>query len=501
MFAVQRNNINTINLMIMETTNNKSKGVMDTLIENQGQMVDHLVDATKKLTKDVPFVSETLDKGNKMYKEAIHAQAELLDKTQQSINETAKNMNQSTEAIRNFFSQWFENQMNWAKHNFQTPMSGTPNFSNNPSDWSNNWQNWMNQMNSYWNQSSNMAPFFQMMNSNPFMNMNGMQSKMNDFNNQWSHYVKQYFDMMQNASGEWWKQFPNLTAAESYQGMNKMVESLGKFYELWSPMFKNIQDNTFNMDSYREMMSPEKYKIFIDRFFSFLPDDSRKQFDEYNKNFVQMMKQFSEMGLSNYQNMKHQFQSNPFMNSNPFNQMLEMYSSWKTAMTNAVSPLSRLFESNANVKNAQVWNEIYDRMLELNVKNNQLQYLVYQNGLKVMDKLAEKTSEKIQKGEHIDSIVKLYQEWMMLGDEVFTSLFESDAYSKLMTEVNALQMKIKQDLDVQMEKMFFTNLPIATRTEMDEVYKSMYDLKKTIREMERMMKHEAPVADKTSKKK
>lgn len=56
-----------------------------------------------------------------------------------------------------------------------------------------------------------------------------------------------------------------------------------------------------------------------------------------------------------------------------------------------------------------------------------------------------------------------------------------------MTEVSSLQSKIKMEIDKQMEKMFFVNLPVATRTEMDEVYKNIYDLKKMYRNLERTM--------------
>ena len=111
--------------------------------------------------------------------------------------------------------------------------------------------------------------------------------------------------------------------------------------------------------------------------------------------------------------------------------------------------------------------------------------MIYQNGLKAMDKLAVKVATQVKNGESIESIVKLYQEWMMTGDEVFTKLFSSDEYSKLMTEVSSLQMKIKSEIDRQMEKMMLVNIPVATRTEMDEVYKNLYDLKKMYKNLER----------------
>lgn len=474
--------------------NNNTKSFVDLVVETQSSVVDQFVDATKKLVKDVPFVHETLDKGNQMYKDALHGQAEMFEKTTAQMNETTQNMNQSAENVKNFFQQWFENQMNWAKTTFQHQQQNEQNgFSSNPADWSNQWQNWMQQTNQYWNQNMNMAPYYQMMSNNPFMNTQKMQHQFTEFMGPWNQQMKAYFDFMNNSFGEWWKKMPNMTAADSFQGMNKMAESLTKFYELWAPMFKHFENKNFNMETYKEMMNPEKYKAFVDKFFSFLPDESRKQFDEMNKQFIQNMKQLAETGLNNYQQFKAQAQMAPWMQNSPFNQMVDIYTNWKNSMVEAVSPVSRLFEENANVKNAKIWNEIYDNMITLNLKNSELQYMVYQNSIKVMDTLAENVAKKIQNGEQVDSVVKLFQEWMMLGDDTFTKLFQSDAYSKLMTEVSSLQLRIKKDMDIEMEKLFFSNMPIATRTEMDEVYKNLYDLKKMYRNLERMFNHEEEV--------
>jgi hypothetical protein len=485
----------------METNNNNSKNLVDLMIETQSNVVDQVVETTKKLTKDLPFVNETLDKGNKLFKEIAHTSAEFIEKTNNTINETAKEMNQNSENTKNYFEQWFDNQMHWAKSVFNANNSmANSSISPNPNDWMNNWQNFMSKNNGQWMNAMNTSPLFNMMNNN---SMATMQNKMHEGMNQWSHYAKQYFDLMNSGYGDWWKKFSNLTAADSFKGMNQMNESLSKFYELWVPMFKNIEDKNFNLDIFRQLLNPEKYKEFIDKFFHFMPDESKKSMEQFNHNFIQYMKQFSEQSMNYYQNFKSQMQNNPWMNSNPFNQMMEMYSNWRTAMNEAVSPLSRLVEENSNVKQAKIWNEIYDNMLQFNIKNSELQYMMYQHGIKVMENVAQNVSSKIQKGESIESIIKIFQDWLMTGDEVYGTLFQSDEYSKLMTEVNSLQLKIKQEVDLQMEKMFFVNLPVATRSEMDEVYKSLYDLKKMYRQLERKLNPSEKIEETkaTSKKK
>ena len=251
----------------MESTNNKSKNLVDLMIETQSNVMDQVVETTKKLTKDIPFVNETLDKGNKFYKDAVQKSSEIVEKTTKTITENSKEMNQNSETAKNYFDQWFENQMNWAKSIFNTNNSFTNSaFTINPTDWMNNWQNWANQNNGQWSNMMNNAPFSQMMNNPSFSDM---QSKMNDGLNQWSQYTKQYFDLINSGNGDWLKQFSNLTAADSFKGMNEMNESLGKFFELWIPMFKSIHEKNFNSEIFKQLLNPEKYKEFIDKFYYF----------------------------------------------------------------------------------------------------------------------------------------------------------------------------------------------------------------------------------------
>ncbi|MBP8725223.1 MAG: hypothetical protein KBF37_02315 [Saprospiraceae bacterium] len=484
---------------------NKSKNLVDLVVETQAKVVDQFVDATRHLTKDVPAVQETLDKGNKIYKEALHAQAGVYEMANEQMTHTAEKMQETSDSVKNFFQHWFENQMNWAKTTFQqSQQDNAKAFSGQPADWTNLWQNWNNQMNGFMSNNMNAEPFFQMMKSNPFLQGNGFQKQWSEQASQWSPFVKSYMELMQSAYGEWWKQMPNTTAAESFQGMQKMASGMRQFYDLWAPLFSAMQQNAFSYERYKEQFNADKYKAFLDSFFSFLPDESRRQMDVMNRQFVEQMKHFAEMGLNNLQQFRSQSFQQPWMSASPFQQMVEFYTNWKQAMVEASSPISRLFEENSNVKNAKVWSELYDKMALLSMKNNELQYMIYQEGIQVMDALASRVTDRLKKGESVDSMVKLFQEWMVLGDEHFTQMFQGDSYSKLMTEVSSLQLSIKKELDIQMEKMFFANLPVATRTEMDEVYKSLYELKKMVRNLERSQgNQDVPEAGeaKTSRKK
>ena len=123
--------------------------------------------------------------------------------------------------------------------------------------------------------------------------------------------------------------------------------------------------------------------------------------------------------------------------------------------------------------------------------------MIYQNGAKVMESIAESVMHKIENGEDVNSMIKLYQEWLNTSDKMFVDLFETDEYSKLMSEVSSLELRIKKAVQKQTEKMF-DNVPVATRSEMDEVYQTIHDLKTQVRQLQSMLELEPVVPAKKS---
>jgi polyhydroxyalkanoate synthesis regulator phasin len=67
-----------------------------------------------------------------------------------------------------------------------------------------------------------------------------------------------------------------------------------------------------------------------------------------------------------------------------------------------------------------------------------------------------------------------------------------------MAEVNAIQLKLKKDVEGQVEKMM-VGIPVATRSEMDEMYKTIYELKKQVRQLQKMVDVDGEVAPEEEK--
>ncbi len=110
-------------------------------------------------------------------------------------------------------------------------------------------------------------------------------------------------------------------------------------------------------------------------------------------------KQFGTTGINGYNQMKQMMSSMPGMNSTEgFTNMLNMYQQTQSMMQNAVSPIAKMMTPNQHTKSIADWQDIADRTMVYNIKNAQLQYMMYAQGTKVMDALAESVMHKLEAG-------------------------------------------------------------------------------------------------------
>lgn len=481
--------------------NQNNKNLVDTMVESQKTAMDTLVENTKKLTNGNTYVNDTIAKGTEWYKNWLDNQKNIFNKVSEKGTNLNDTFQKNTTQMNEYYQNWFNNQMNQAKQMwdmntsfFQNAMSTSKNATTgNPMEmWNNmmnNWSNWMSNMNN----TQNWFNGLQQMN-----NMFNMDSWKNASQN-WTSIFNQYNEILNNSFAKYQENLQNGTTQDVYKNMLNATEGFSKFYELWMPMWKSIQDKTFNMDVYKQWMNPVAYKEMMDKFFGFMPDTTRQYMQQATEMFQNNLKQATQSNWNNYEQMRNMFNNAMPMNaSEMFGNVMNGYNTFYNSMNEAVAPFTKMMTPNAQSKTLVEWQDLSNRIAVYNIKNAELQYMMYTQGTKVMDNLAQNIVAKIQKGQDVNSMMALYQEWMNISDKTFVELFESDNYSELMAEVSAMQLKLRKDIEVQMEK-FMTGIPVATRSEMDEMYKTIYDLKKQVRQLEKMLDITTEEVEETAK--
>jgi uncharacterized membrane-anchored protein YhcB (DUF1043 family) len=303
-----------------------------------------------------------------------------------------------------------------------------------------------------------------------------MDGMTNSFNSLKNAMTDSYNEMMKN--------FNNGETKNNFADMFNNSDMYMKTFQFFMPMMKSLNDKTFTPDIFKNMFNTEAYKGMMDKMFNMNPE-MMKNFTDNSMmtSMKESMQKIMDNVKVNYDNMKNSmgnmFSSNPMMDG-----MMNNYNQMYAQMQTSIDPLSKLFGSNPSMANMETMKELVDMMTAYNTKNNQMQYIMYTTGMKAMDEVSENMYAKIKNGEDVKEFADVYKNWLNTNDKHFVQLFETPEYSKLMSEVSALQLNLKGKIEKQMEKVM-EKLPIINRSEMDELYKTIQELKKRVSSLEK----------------
>ncbi len=373
------------------------------------------------------------------------------------------------------FKKWYDSQMAW--------------FNQTQGDHKNSqafefFNNWMT------TQMSN-AKNWQEMSQNMFKGMPNtgadMSGIMNLFNSWKGTLSASYNEMLKN--------FNNGTSKDTFSGLFNNAEMYMKMFEFMMPMMKNLQDKTYTPEMFKTMFNNEGFKEMMDKMFNMQPDFMKNMMTNATDSMKNSMGNMMDSNKSMMDNMKNMMnaQMGNMVPNDMFGSLMTNYNNWYSQVNNAFAPLAKLMPNNSNKQQMDAVKEISNLMSIYNLKNSQLQYMMYTNGLKAMETFSESLYTKMRNGEDMSAFLNVYQEWLNTNDKQFVSLFETEEYSKLMSEVSALQLNLKKQIETQMEKSL-GHLPLINRTEMDELYKTVYELKKRINMLEKQIDNDVVVA-------
>lgn len=443
----------------------ENKNFFENWMETQQKLMNNWVSSTQKL-QDAVKNGSVAEKGTGIYNEWLNNQVEI---TKSATDQAVKN----TTTFTNPFA-----------------TNGNTSFDfSNPNNWIENQQNLMKQ----WMEMS--ARFYA-----PFIN---------DTN-------KTYFDQAQNTQNQWvenysnwanqWaapftamsKNFSNPLTKDAYQNMLNMSGTYFKLYELWAPVYKNMQAGNFTPEAYTEFFkaNADKFKEVMDKSFSvFSPVQVKELYEQFNAWF-EVLNNYNRHAFQQMQGaMPNNTTLFPFlMNGNDGNNSPFAF------YQRAISPVVRLFNPGKESETNEQVNAILETLSKYGKKLAELQYLMYTTGTKTYEKLVFDNYDQIKKGVDLSNFQQVFQGWVNQNEKSFTELFSTDEYSKLQGELLDLGLDIRSRFE-KLAEAALQPYPVVTRSEADELYKTIHDLKKRIHSLEKQLNiQEESTEEKTATK-
>lgn len=424
---------------------------IDTLVESQTSIVNNWMESAKKMQS--AFANGNIaSEGQTLYREYFDKQMNVLNgmKDASSTMFTAEQQNNPQE----FFKNWFNQQATYAKQ---------------------------------------MADFNQSINNSVLNFGRPAQDYMANFgnaNNAFTNIYNSWMSTLNTSYDAMSKQMNGALNKDVFANFMQGNQLFAKMQEFFQPMTAAMQKGQFDMEAFKTYFHPEAYSNLSRQMFGNMYEQAAVK--EMMDNGIKQLQQFfsqnnnlSKEYMAQMQNMSAEF-PNLFGKHTGAEGMKEFYGQMQNMFSRTFEPLMKLANAGKEKDNAEAMINLMDKMAQYTIKQAELQAYLQETTKKSMEKLATQYSEKFSKPEtmtQMPSPQEMYNEWVKVNETMFTELFASDAFSKVKGDALSLTNELKQHFEKQFETTYSV-YPVVFKSEVAELEKTVYELKKQVRELQ-----------------
>ncbi len=166
--------------------------------------------------------------------------------------------------------------------------------------------------------------------------------------------------------------------------------------------------------------------------------------------------------------------------------IIEFYERWRKAYEASLGKLLRTPGLGYFRESYEKLMAGIDSLMEFNIVLADFNGALYQAGVSAMQKLLEKLGESMAAGEYPNTFREFYDKWWKTNEDIYEELFRTEEFGKLLGQIVDRGMQFRKAYHEFLEEvMKQLDLPVPTRSEMDNLYKTVYQLKKTVRQQAR----------------
>lgn len=253
-----------------------------------------------------------------------------------------------------------------------------------------------------------------------------------------------------------------------------------KLFDLWQPFMQAARERSVNAEAYKDFLDPLKYKELLDQVFGFDPEAAKSimaQATELLNLYSSAGQQFSQPWAEALAAYPHFAKGHPESFIKTFHSLFNAFD----------STIGRIFHVPPVGKDREKIELLLRGIDELSVytaKNIEYQHTMYLTGMTAMEKVVEKLAEKLKSGEEIKQFDEFFDIWIDVSEQSYYALFKTEEFSKLQGELLDAALTVKKSFAKIME-FYLQDFPIVLRSEVEDLYQTVYDLKKRLKKLEK----------------
>jgi len=419
----------------------------------------------------------------------LEAQANVLTNWMDSAKkmQTSFNSGNAMNEPQNVAKEWLDNQ-SAILNSFQQNSGNYFGVNNNQQNAPEFFKNWINTQMQYAKQ---MADF----NQSIYSSLNNFGKPANDYvsgfmnsNNAWNNIYNSFMLTLNSSYDSLYQHLNNSFNKDIFSNFVQGNQVYTKMLEFFQPMVNAMQKGQFNMSDFSSYFKPEHYtqlsKQIFGEFYSGGPlkefyDNGMKQVHNFFTNQNGLSKEY----YTQVQNISKEF---PKLFGDDFNKVKESYANLNNIFAKTFEPVLKLASPGKEKENVETTIALMDKVTEYALKQSELQFELQNTFRKSVEEVAKQYAEKFEKPETLTKmpdVKELYEEWTKTNEKLFNDLFSSNEFASLKAEALNLTMDVKKHFEKQFETVY-ANYPVVMKSDVEELHKTVYDLKKQIKELQ-----------------
>lgn len=274
------------------------------------------------------------------------------------------------------------------------------------------------------------------------------------------------------------------TAAKLFSSSNIFA----KLSEIWLTLLKAIEQKAGDIDFSEDLFDPAKYKEVMDSLFGLSSPEAMAGFYDQAVKLLQTYS-ISATGFAGpwTEAMRKNMKLMPQLAEGRPESFMHIFHNMFSALDDTFGKVFHVPAVGKDREKITLLLRAFDDLAVNMAKNIEYQHVLYATGMTAMERVIETIAHKIKSGEEVKSFDEFFDLWIDLNEKTYLELFQTEEFSQLQGEFMESTLTVRRHFFKLME-LYLYDFPIALRSEMDDLYKTIYDLKKKLKSLEKQMK-------------
>lgn len=269
--------------------------------------------------------------------------------------------------------------------------------------------------------------------------------------------------------------------------LTNMAQTYFKLSEMMAPVIKMAENTGLTPEMLQKYLSLDEYNKIISQAFSFPSEETMKQFTEQINMLVGYLGGVGQIAGTNVGELTQMSaKALTAFTQGKVDDAAKIYVDMIDSIQKPVNPITNMVFFGRDRVAIELLQEMLKGYVLFAAQYSKMQQMVFGVGKDALANMTGYIILQAKEGKAPRTFDEFFHIFVGASEKAFDVLFNKDEYAKLQGELAVSGARVKEQTDKFVELMI-SELPIATRSELDEAYKSIHFLKTQVRRLERKL--------------